>query len=115
MTPAETRLAADRANRIAARQLVESRIAHVKADLAARSVGGRMADKVKADALDLIDQGVAVAKESKGIIAGAAAALALWTFRDALLHAVTGLFKPAAVQETADIEDEIEPFEETAQ
>lgn len=115
MNPAEERLAADRANRAAARQLVDSRIAQVKADLAARSVGGRVADKAKSDALDLVDQGLAVAKESKGIIAGAVAALALWTFRDAVFRAASSLFKPAAVQESADTADEIEPFEETAQ
>ena len=53
MTEAEERLAADRANRNAARQLVDGHVAQIKADLAARSVGGRVVDKVTGDALDL--------------------------------------------------------------
>ena len=38
MTEAEERLAADRANRNAARQLVEGHVAQIKADLAARTI-----------------------------------------------------------------------------
>ena len=108
MTDAETRLAADRANRNAARKLVDGHIEQVKADLAARSVGGRVVAKVKGDALDLADQALAVAKDSKGIIAGAIGALALWTFRDRVI----GLFKPATVQDDPASADFDEPTEE---
>lgn len=108
MSAAEERLAADRANRNAARKLVDGHIAQVKADLAARSVGGRVAAKVKGDALDLADQALAVAKDSKGIIAGAIGALALWTFRDQII----GLFKPAAVQDEPASWSADEPDEE---
>lgn len=111
MTDAESRLAADRANRNAARQLVEGHVAQVKADLAARSVGGRVAAKVKGDALDLADQALAVAKDSKGIIAGAIGALALWTFRDRVIS----LFKPAAVQDEPSSWNADEPTEESAE
>ena len=111
MSAAEDRLAADRANRNAARKLVDGHIEQVKADLAARSVGGRVAAKVKGDALDLADQALAVAKDSKGIIAGALGALALWTFRGR----IADLFKPAAVQDEPASQDADEPDEELPQ
>ncbi|GGZ95020.1 hypothetical protein [Novosphingobium arvoryzae] len=101
MTEAEERLAADRANRNAARQLVDGHVAQIKADLAARSVGGRVVDKVTGDALDLADQALTVAKNSKGIIAGAIGALALWTFRDQVSRTIGALLRPAAVQDDA--------------
>lgn len=115
MTEAEERLAADRANRNAARKLVDDRVAQVKADLAARSVGGRVADKLTGDALDLADQALTVAKNSKGIIAGAIGALALWTFRDRVAHAIGGLFKPATVQDEPINFEETEPTGESTE
>lgn len=84
MNEAESRLAADKANRKAARGLFDSRLAQVKADLAARSVPGRIKAKATDEAAKAIEQGVAVARESKGIIAGTMAALALWFFREPL-------------------------------
>lgn len=104
MTEAESRLAADRANRKAARGLFDSRIAQVKADLAARSVPGRIKAKATDEVAKGIEQGVAVAKESKGIIAGTIAALALWFFRAPLLawgkRLIAG--KQYAVQDAVD-------------
>lgn len=85
MNEAESRLAADRANRKAARGLFDSRIAQVKADLAARGVPGRIKAKATDEVVKGIEQSVTIAKESKGIIAGTAAALALWLFREPLL------------------------------
>lgn len=115
MTEAETTLAANRANRDAARKLVDGHVAQIKADLAARSVGGRVADKVRDDALDLADEALAVAKNSKGIIAGAIGALALWTFRASVIRAVSGLLRPATVQDDPASTDFDAPIEESAQ
>jgi hypothetical protein len=84
MNDAGSRLAADRANRKAARGLFDSRLAQVKTDLAARRIPGRIKAKATDEAAKGIEQGIAVAKESKGIIAGTAAALALWFFREPL-------------------------------
>lgn len=104
MTESENRLAADRANRKAARGLFDSRIAQVKADLAARSVPGRIKAKATDEVAKGIEQGVTIAKESKGIIAGTVAALALWFFRAPLLAWVKDLIagKQDAVQVAAD-------------
>jgi hypothetical protein len=63
-------------------------------------------DRIKAKATDeavgAIEQGLDVAKESKGIIAVTAGALALWFFRAPLL----GLFAKGDVQDGADKADD---------
>ncbi|MEY4239902.1 MAG: hypothetical protein RL339_2503 [Pseudomonadota bacterium] len=81
-------LEADRANRKAAWALFEGRLTQVKEDLAARSIGGRIADKAKGDALAVVDEAVAVAKDNKGLIAATIAALLAWTFRAPLLEMI---------------------------
>lgn len=78
-----------RAVRNAARSTFDTRLSQVKADLAARSVGGRVADKVTDDAMAALDEAIDVAKESKGIIAGTAALLALWFLRNPIVSRVT--------------------------
>lgn len=94
-----------RSRRNAARSAVDAGVNQVKADLAARSVPGRMADKARDDAFDLADQAIDVARESKGIIAGALAALAVWAFRDPLSALVRKLFRPAAVKDADAMTD----------
>lgn len=112
MSEAESRLAADRANRKAARGLFDHRLAQVKTDLAARSVPDRIKAKATDEVAKGIEQGVTIAKESKGIIAGTAAALALWFFREPLLALGQRLIagKQERVQDQADMA-EAEPEE----
>lgn len=114
MNEAESRLAADRANRKAARGLFDNRLAQVKADLAARSVPGRIKAKATDEVVKGIEQGVTIAKDSKGIIAGTVAALALWFFREPLLTWGKRLIasKQDAVQDATDM-DADEPQELT--
>lgn len=110
MNEAERRLAEDRALRKSARGLFDSRVAQVRADLAARSVPGRIKAKATDEAARAIEQGVAVAKESKGIIAGTIAALLLWIFRVPLLAQAKRLFAARdqdEVQESSSNDDGI--------
>jgi len=86
MNDAERRLTEDRSARNAARGLFDTRLGQVKADLAARSVPARIKARATDEAAKAVEQGVAIARESKGIIAGTAAALALWFFREPLLN-----------------------------
>jgi hypothetical protein len=102
MSEAESKLAQDRGNRRAARGLFDTRLAQVKTDLAARGVGGRIKAKAQDDAVSAIKQGVDIAKESKGIIAATAGALALWVFRAPLLSAARELFGQGTVQDDDD-------------
>lgn len=95
MSEAEQRLAADRANRSAARGVFEQRLARVKQDLAARSVPARAGARARDEAFELID----VARNSKGIIAATAGALVLWLVRRPLLGWAQEHFGHAAVDD----------------
>ena len=104
---------ADRANRKAAWALFQSRVKQVQDDLAARSIGGRVADKVTEDALDLVDEAVAVAKDNKGLIAAAVAALLAWAFRAPLLDWIGERLDPQApVQDEPANNDDATDFSE---
>lgn len=99
------RIREDRANRSAARGLFDANLQQVRADLEARGVGGRIADKAKSEVTEAMAQGLEIAAESKGVIAGTVAALALWFFRAPLIAALQGLFdreEPSPVQEATD-------------
>ncbi len=86
MTEAEQRFIADRDNRNAARGQFDQRLAGVKADLAARSIPARAMDQVQEQVFSALDQGIDIAKESKGIIAAVTGAVGLWLFRHPLIE-----------------------------
>ena len=85
MSKTDQRLSEDRANRRVARRLFDRHLAQVKADFAARGIGARIKAKAADEGKQALAEGLAVAKESKGIIAGTLAALALWYLRMPLL------------------------------
>ena len=106
----------DRANRKAARALFEGRLSQVKADLAARSIKGRMIDKAKGDALAIADAAVAVAKDNKGLVAATVAALVAWLFRAPLLEFIAARRSgQAPVQPEPANDDFPDTIEEQAQ
>lgn len=78
----ETQLAASRAARDLAKFDFDARLAQVKTDLEARGIGGRIADRVVADATDLAFEAVDIADENRGIVAGTIVAVGLWVFRE---------------------------------
>lgn len=84
-------LEADRAVRQTAREAFESRLAQVRQDLDERGIGGRIADKIGQEAQDALNEAIDVAEQSKGIIAGTIAALALWFFREPVMAWLEGL------------------------
>jgi hypothetical protein len=106
MSGSETSLAVNRANREVAHAAFSDRLEGIKADLAARSVGARMADSVKEGTSDALDAGLDVAKERKGLIAGTLGALLLWLFREPLLTIAAGLVGRIRGEDDDDIEDE---------
>lgn len=85
MNRAELQLEEARDRRDSARARFDARLAIVRADVEARSVGGRIADKAAEEARDAMEEALAVARESKVIIAGTVAALALWFLRNPLI------------------------------
>lgn len=102
----EHRLAVDRANREAALAVFSDRLERIKADLAARGVGARVADSFKEGTSDALDAGLDVAKERKGVIAGTIGALLLWIFRGPLFAAGTALVARIRGENDEYIEDE---------
>lgn len=99
MSEAEQRLAADRANRSAARDLFDQRLARVKQDLAARSVPARAGARAREEVFQILDNGIDVARDSKGIIAATAGAVTLWLLRRPLLGWAQEHFGQAAVDD----------------
>lgn len=92
MNEAERQFLADRETRQAARSVFDARLAQVRADLAARSVGGRIADKAKGDAAAVAQEALAVVKDSKGIVAATVGALALWFLRGPIIAGLESMF-----------------------
>lgn len=91
-----------RVARDAARAAFEARLEQVKADLSARGIGTRVADRIGGEAVDLIDYTADVVRDSKGIIAGTLAALMLWLFRNPIIAWAEGLFSDDGGEEKDD-------------
>ena len=106
MNEAERKLLADRETRRAARSAFDARLAQVRADLAERSIGGRIADKAKGDATAIAQEALAVVKDSKGIVAATAGALALWFLRAPIIAGLSSLFDKGGEQDQAEKEAE---------
>lgn len=85
MNKAELQLEEARDLRNSARARLDARLAIVRADVEARSIGGRIADKAAEEARDAMEEALTIARESKGIIAGTIAALALWFLRNPII------------------------------
>lgn len=116
MNKVEARLAEDRRNRQAARELFDARLGLVKADLAARPVPERVKAKAVDQAARAIDKGLEIAGQSKGVIAATIGALALWAVRKPLIRAAQDWFghqfAQGPVQDQNDNpvpDDEMEP------
>ncbi len=90
MSNARIRMLEDRHLRNSAKALVEADIAHLRADLAERSIGTRAADRIAEGASEVYDEAVEVASDNKGALAAIVAALVLWFARHPILEAVFG-------------------------
>jgi hypothetical protein len=104
LTEAERNLSADLATRNAARGVFDTHLTRLRGDVEANGgIAGKARNEVGKRLRDAGKQGLAIAGESKGIVAGTVAALGLWLFRKPLLDAAKGLFgksgQPAAIQE----------------
>lgn len=83
-------LCEDREVRDAARALVEADLEHLRANLAAKSLGERALDRIVEGASDVYDEAIEVAADHKGALAAILAALALWLARHPILEALFG-------------------------
>jgi hypothetical protein len=92
-------LLAAKSVRDGARADFDARLATVRGDVAARSVGGRVTDSAIEAAQDVMDEAVAVADANRGIVAGTLAVLALWFLRNPLLALGSHLLDRAGVSD----------------
>ncbi len=99
-------LSADRANRDAAHRVFSARLERIKADIAARGIGSRVAGTVVGEVSGAVDMGLDVARERKGLIAGTIGALLLWVFRHPLIAGAASLFEYFSGEDDAEDEDE---------
>ena len=82
-----------RKDRNAAHAAFRSQLAQVRADLAARSVGGRVADRISQTAADIADEAVTVADENRAVVAGTVAALAAWFLRKPIIRGISAMIE----------------------
>lgn len=108
MSPRRARMIEDKRLRDAARALVDTDIANLKADLAYRGAGARVADRLAAGASDVYDEALDVARDHKGALAAIAAAMILWFARNPVLAALFG-DDWAEPEEDCEYEDEDVP------
>ena len=88
MNGPEQRLAEDKALRDAALALFKADLALVRADLAERGLGQRIADRVGESTLEMLDEATDFAEENKGKVAAGIAAVILWFARGPILDAL---------------------------
>ena len=95
-----------RAARDAAKATWEARLAQVRADVDARGVGGRIADRVSEQAVETLDQAIDIAAQNRGVIAGTVVALALLILRHPIIGWIDALLGPEQTPEqTVEQED----------
>jgi hypothetical protein len=94
------------AARNAAREAFSAQLEQINSDLEARSVRGRIADKVTDDARAAVYHALDVANESKWVIAGTAGALLLWLLRNPLMSWLEEILNGADAAEAKDLTDE---------
>lgn len=80
----------DRQMRDAARSLVVADVENLKADLARRGFGARVADRIAEGASDVYEEAIDVARDHKGALAAIATALVLWFARHPILEGLFG-------------------------
>lgn len=88
MSSLDHRLTEDKALRDAALALFKADLALVRADLAERGIGARVADRLGESTMDVLDEGIDYAEENKGKVAAGVAAVILWFARGPILGAL---------------------------
>lgn len=106
MSKAARQLAEARAARDGARAEYDASLAQLRGDPAHQTIGERVSDRLKDDARAALDQALDVASESKGIIAGTIAALALWFLRHPIIAWADEMFANQAEANQAEESEE---------
>ena len=78
----------DKYLRDSAKALFTADVEHLKADLAHKGVGARLADRAKEGALDMYEEAVDMAGDHKGALSALVAAVVVWFARNPILSAI---------------------------
>ena len=108
MSKAAQQLAQARATRDDARAVFDTQLAQLRGDPAEQTLGGRVAERLGDDAKAAMHQALDVASESKAIIAGTIAALALWFLRHPIIawaEQMLGEHMPGEQAEESETDD----------
>lgn len=97
---------AGRAERDAARDRLDRQIARLKDDIEERGISGRVMDEVSETASKAFDEAMQVAGESKGVIAGTIALLAIWFMRNPIIAWLEDTLGQAAETEGPENNDD---------
>ncbi len=87
--PLERRMIEDKALRDAALALVRADVDQLRADLAVRNLGSRLAGRVSEGASDMLDEAADLVDNNRGVLAALVAALLVWLARNPIM----GLFE----------------------
>ena len=90
MGPRRAKMIEDKRLRDSARALVTADIENLKSDLAVKSPGARLADRLAEGASDVYDEALDVARDHKGALTAIAAAMILWFARNPVLATLFG-------------------------
>lgn len=105
MSEHERALEKNRARRASARGAFDARLARLKGDIDAHGgIAGKARSEAARKGKAALDQGLAMARESKGIIAGTAGLLALWFLRRPIADAIKSRFQREDPQ--SDVHDD---------
>ena len=88
MSELERRLAEDKALRDSVLALFKADLALVRADLAERGLGPRIADRLGESTVEMLEEAADYAEDNKGKIAAGVAAVVLWFARGPILDAL---------------------------
>ena len=88
MTDRKTQMLEDKYLRDSAKALFDADVNHLKADLAQKGVGTRLADRAREGAVDIYEEALVMADDHKGALAALVAAIVVWFARHPLLSAI---------------------------
>ena len=86
----ERQLREDRALRSAAWALFDADLAHLRANLAGKSISSRIVDRIGEGASSVLDEAIEVADNNRGVVATLFAAIVLFLARHPLIEMLTG-------------------------
>jgi hypothetical protein len=94
---AETQLTLARQHRDTVKAQLDGHVERLRGDMEQRGIGGRIADEATDKAIKAFEDASQVASDSKGVIGGTVALLAIWLLRRPLIAAfaaVVGIDNP---------------------